>query len=78
MSTSPEGSGWRAWLPVAYQALPVCRPSSSSENVKLRAASAWAFQDAKDAWQGTLRHGGLSGKVVDLDAARAAIALSAG
>ena len=27
-STSPPGSGWRAWAPVAYQAVPVCLPSS--------------------------------------------------
>jgi hypothetical protein len=37
-----------------------------------------SFQDAKHAWQDALRHGGPSGKVVDLDEARAAVAVSAG
>jgi hypothetical protein len=40
-STSPPGSGWRAWAPVAYHAVPVCVPSCSSENTKVNAMSAW-------------------------------------
>jgi len=40
-STSPAGSGWRAWLPVAYQAVPVCLPLSNAEKVKVKATSAW-------------------------------------
>ena len=28
VSRSPTGSGWRAWSPVAYQAVPVWLPSS--------------------------------------------------
>ncbi len=40
-STSPAGSGWRAWAPVAYQAVPVCLPFSYSEKVKVNAMSAW-------------------------------------
>ena len=40
-STSPAGSGWRAWAPVAYQAVPVCVPFSYSENTNVSAMSAW-------------------------------------
>ena len=35
------GSGWRAWAPVAYQAVPVCLPFSYSENTNVNATSAW-------------------------------------
>jgi hypothetical protein len=38
-STSPAGSGWRAWAPVAYQAVPVCVPFSYAEKVKVNAMS---------------------------------------
>ena len=41
-STSPVGSGWQAWGPVAYQAVPVCRPLWYSEKVKMNATSACA------------------------------------
>ena len=40
-STSPPGSAWRAWAPVAYQAFPVCLPFSYSENTNVNATSAW-------------------------------------
>ena len=40
-STSPPGSAWRAWAPVAYQAFPVCLPFSYSEKTKVNAMSAW-------------------------------------
>jgi hypothetical protein len=40
--TSPDGSGWRAAGPVAYQAVPVCVPPSYWEKVKVNAASACA------------------------------------
>ena len=39
--TCPAGPGWRASAPVAYQAVPVCVPSCSSENTKVNATSAW-------------------------------------
>ena len=39
--TSPPGSSWRATAPVAYQAVPVCFPSASSENTNVNATSAW-------------------------------------
>src|SRR5271165_692461 len=39
VSTSPAGSGWRAWGPVAYQAVPVCVPFSYAEKVKVNATS---------------------------------------
>ena len=35
-STCPAGSGWRAWSPVAYQAVPVCAPPWYSEKVKVK------------------------------------------
>ena len=41
-STSPTGPGWRAWAPVAYQAVPVCLPFWNSENVNVNATSACA------------------------------------
>src|SRR5262252_657428 len=41
-STSPAGSGWRAWGPVAYRAVPVCRPPWYWEKVKVNATSARA------------------------------------
>ena len=41
VSTSPPGSGCRAWPPVAYQAVPVCLPFSYSENTNVNAMSAW-------------------------------------
>ena len=40
VSTWPTGPGSRAWAPVAYQAIPVCAPLSSLENVKVNATSA--------------------------------------
>ena len=40
-STWPPGSAWRAWAPVAYQAVPVCVPFSYSEKVNVNATSAW-------------------------------------
>ncbi len=39
-STWPTGPDWRASAPVAYQAVPVCRPSWYSENTKVNATSA--------------------------------------
>ena len=42
VSCSPPGSGCLAWLPVAYQAVPVCMPFSNSEKVKVNAMSASA------------------------------------
>ena len=39
--TSPAGPGWRAAAPVAYLAVPVCRPFSYSEKVNVNATSAW-------------------------------------
>ncbi len=41
-STSPAGSGWRAWAPVAYLAVPVCLPFSYSEKMNVNATSAWS------------------------------------
>jgi hypothetical protein len=38
----PAGSGHLAWLPAAYQAIPVCLPCSNSEKVKVNATSAFA------------------------------------
>jgi hypothetical protein len=40
VSTWPTGSGWRAWAPVAYQAVPVCVPLLYPEKVKVNATSA--------------------------------------
>jgi hypothetical protein len=42
VSIWPAGSGWRAWGPVAYQAVPVWVPCSNWEKVKLNATSACA------------------------------------
>jgi hypothetical protein len=42
VSCWPAGWGHLAWLPAAYQAVPVCLPFSNSEKVKVNAASAFA------------------------------------
>ena len=41
MSSSPAGPGWRAWAPVAYQAVPVWVPFWYAEKVNVNAMSAW-------------------------------------
>ena len=40
VSISPAGSGCWAWLPVAYQTVPVCVPFWNGEKVKVKAMSA--------------------------------------
>jgi hypothetical protein len=40
VSCSPAGSSWRASLPVARQAFPVCVPFSYAEKAKVNAMSA--------------------------------------